>query len=126
MLQRYRETDLATATPEMLVVRLYDGAMRFAHQARAHVDAGRAPERARALSRALAIVSELQAVLDHERGGEIARNLHALYDFVTDRLVAANLEERGEPIDQAVGILETLAEGWREIAANPPSRGAAP
>ena len=125
MLERYRQTDVTTTSPVGLIVKLYDGAMRFSLQARGHIEEGRVAERARALSRALAIVNELQCALDLEKGGEIGQNLHDLYDFVSGRLVAANLEGRAEAIDEAVGVLETLADAWRQIAANPPPAGGA-
>jgi flagellar protein FliS len=117
MLHRYQETDIGTASPEALIVKLYDGALRFAGQARIHLQEGRVAERAQALSKALAIVSELQCALDHDKGGEIARNLDDLYDFVTGRLVEANVDGRIEAIDEALGVLETLAEAWREVVA---------
>ena len=116
MLNRYRQVDISTASPVMLVVKLYEGAIRQATEARVHAEASRIPERARAIGKALAIVGELQSSLDLERGGEVGENLHNLYGFVTDRLLDANLNGHTESIDEAVGVLSTLVEGWREIA----------
>jgi len=118
---RYREMEIRTASPEMLVVKMYEGAIRFALQAREHHEAGRVAERGRAISRALAVVGELQQSLDHEAGGEIAGNLEVLYVFVCDRLLEANVSSDMAPLDHAVGVLERLLSGWREIAKNPPS-----
>lgn len=120
MLHRYHETAVNTASPETLIVQLYEGAIRFAHQARGHMEAEHAADRARAISRAVAIVNELQRVLDLEQGGEIARNLYGLYDFVGDRLVSANVDGRIESIDEAIGVLSTLVDAWREIAGHAP------
>lgn len=119
MLERYREMEITTASPEMLVVKLYEGAVRNALQAREHVEAGRSADRSRTLSKAIAIVSELQRVLDVEQGGEIGQNLYDLYDFVITRLVDANLEDRIDCIDEAVGVLSTLEGAFREIAKGP-------
>ena len=82
-------------------------------------------KRGAAISRALAIVAELQQSLDIEAGGEIARNLRALYFFVTDRLLEANVTNRVEALDEAIGVLETLYEAWSEIAAKGLGRVAA-
>lgn len=121
---RYREMDITTASPETLVVRLYEGAIRNARSALAHQQAGRVAERGRAISRAVAIVSELSSALDMERGGEIARNLSGLYAFVNEQLVQANLEGRGDRIEDALRILDILAEAWVEVARLAGSRRA--
>ncbi len=114
--QRYQEMDISTASPETLVVKLYEGAMRNARHALVCHGEGRIADRGRALSKAMAIVSELASALDMERGGEIASSLDALYAFVNEQLLEANL--RGEPrhIDDALRVLGILNEAWVEIA----------
>ncbi len=119
---RYREMEIRTATPEMLIVKLYEGAMRFITVARdAHLT-GRLQERGNAISRTLAIVAELQQSLNMEAGGEISRNLDALYIFMTDRLLEANVKGRVEALDEVNNVLAELHAGWVEIARNPPDR----
>ena len=110
---------IETASPEELVVRMYEGAIRQARTAREAHLAGKIAERGKALSRALAIVGELRGALDLERGGEIARNLRGLYGFVWDRLLEANLSGRVEAVDEAVDVLERLLGAWQEIASRP-------
>jgi flagellar protein FliS len=116
---RYREMEIRTATPEMVIVKLYEGALRFIRAARSHQEAGYIAGRATSIAKALAIVNELQHSLNLERGGEIARNLDSLYFFVTDRLIEANLRGTVAPLDVAAGILSTLNEAWVEIARRP-------
>ena len=113
---RYQEMDVATASPETLIVKLYDGAIRHARVAKEHHEAGRIGERGLAISKSLAIVSELMNALDFERGGEVATNLRALYEFVTNRLLEANMHGRGQAIDEAVSVLARVNEAWSEIA----------
>lgn len=116
MLDQYRETEIRTASPEMLVVKMYEGAIRFARQAIDMNESGRLVERGNALSRCMAIVSELRNSLDHEQGAEIAANLERLYNFVSERLLDANLQGRSESIQEAVRVLEVLLSAWVEIA----------
>lgn len=111
--------EIRTATPEMVVVKLYEGALRFIRVARTHQEAGNIAGRASSIAKALAIVNELQHSLNLEVGGEIARNLDALYFFVTDRLLEANLRGTVAPLDAASGVLSTLNEAWVEIARRP-------
>jgi len=122
MIDRYREMDVMTASPTTLVVKLYEGALRNALQARLRIEAGSIAERAQSIHKALAIVGELQGSLDFEQGGEIAVQLHDLYSFINQRLLEANLNASTQAIDDAVRVLETLLEGWQEIARNPGPR----
>lgn len=116
MLDQYREMEIRTASPEMLVVKMYEGALRFARQAIEFNEAGRVAERGKALSRCMAIVSELRNSLDHDSGEEIAGNLERLYNFVSDRLLDGNLRGRSESIQEAVDTLVILHGAWVEIA----------
>ncbi len=117
--------EIRTASPEKLVVLLYEGALRQARGARDAHEQGDVGRRGAAISRSLAIVAELQQSLDLEAGGEIARNLRALYFFVTDRLLEANVTNRMEALEEAIGVLETLHEAWAEIAEKGLGREAA-
>ncbi len=78
---RYTEMQIRTASREMLIVKLYEGAMRFIRVARDAHNCGCVQDRGNGISRALAIVAELQQSLNLEVGGEVARNLDALYEF---------------------------------------------
>ena len=116
---RYREMEIRTATPEIIIVKLYEGALRLIRAARTHQEAGHIAGRASSIAKALAIVNALQHSLNLERGGEIAHNLDSLYFFVTDRLLEANLRGSIAPLDVAASILSTLNEAWVEIARRP-------
>ncbi|MEZ5366938.1 MAG: flagellar export chaperone FliS [Bryobacterales bacterium] len=73
-------------------------------------------ERNRAIARASEIVIELQSSLDLEQGGEVATNLERLYEYVQHRLAAAMAERSDEPLAETIGLLKTLAEGWRDAS----------
>lgn len=116
MANPYVEMNIRTANPLQLVVQMYDGALRFVHQAQEHQRAGRVRERGEALSRALAIVHELRCSLDLSRGAEAASNLEALYVFAGEQLVEANLQGSPACCDAVVAVLEPLRQAWVEIA----------
>jgi flagellar protein FliS len=115
----YLQTQVQSRTPLELVVMLYDGAIRFTSEARAAIVARDVARRGNAVSRAMAILSELQSTLDLEKGGEIAANLDKLYTFVRDRLVDASIKQDVRPVDEALKVLTTLREGWSGISASP-------
>lgn len=115
--------EIKTATPEMVIVKLYEGALRFLRQARDAQEAGQVAARATAIAKTLAIVNELQQSLNLEQGGDIARNLDSLYFYVTDRLLEANVRGTVQPLDEASGVLSTLNEAWVEISKRPAGEG---
>jgi flagellar protein FliS len=114
----YRQSSVLTATPGQLVVMLYDGCLRFLHQA---AYAMREGDRLRAgdrLRRAEAIVGELLVTLDHEQGGEIAVRLQAIYVFARRQLVEARREQDAAMVDAVAGLLAELRGSWAQIAGS--------
>ena len=86
-LNAYRRTEVQSRTPLELVVMLYDGALRFAVQARDAILQRDLHARREATSRLLAIVAELQNTLDLEQGGEVAATLDDLYGYMSRRVL---------------------------------------
>jgi flagellar protein FliS len=115
---RYLETKILTAEPVELVRMLYRGALEAAGAARQHLRDGAIRERSREISRALSIIDELARSLDHQYGGEISRNLSALYAYLQTRLVDANVGQVDAPLAEVEQILATLLEGWSAISVS--------
>ena len=86
------EVGVMSASPQALVVMLYDGAIKAIALARAEMLRKDFAAKGEQLSKAIGIIDEgLNASLDLEAGGEIALNLAALYDYMTRQLMVANL-----------------------------------
>ena len=127
-LTTYQRTQVQSRTPLELVVMLYDGALKFLHQAREAIERGDIAARREASSRAITIISELQSTLNMEQGGELAQRLDELYAYVNARIIAAAAENHVGPIDDATRVLNVLRDSWVAIAtpaAEAPVRGAA-
>ncbi|MFA5907774.1 MAG: flagellar export chaperone FliS [Vicinamibacterales bacterium] len=118
-LNAYRQTEAQSRTPLELVVMLYDGALRFLAVAHDAVQRRDIPARRDAISRALAIISELQSTLDLERGGVVAADLDNLYAYITKRVMEAAAKNDTAPLDDARRLLETLRDAWQTIAVSP-------
>jgi flagellar protein FliS len=112
----YRESAVLTATPEQLVVMLYDGANRFLMQSAVAMRDGRAGLAGEKLRRAEAIIDELLATLDMSVG-DIAQRLQALYVFFKDHLTAARLEQSADKVDEVAGLMRELRSAWAGEAA---------
>jgi flagellar protein FliS len=114
--QTYYQTQIQSQSPIELVVMLYDGALRFMRAAAEAIEKRDLAGKRDAMSRAMAIVSELQSSLNLAAGGDIAKNLDALYAYVTGRLIEANINNTVEPLHESVKLMATLREGWLQIA----------
>jgi flagellar protein FliS len=111
----YRDQAVLTATPEQLVVMLYDGANRFLTQSAIAMRDGRVGLAGEKLRRAEAIIDELLATLDMTVG-DIAERLQALYLFFKDHLMGARLNQDASKIDEVARLMRELRSAWGQIA----------
>jgi flagellar secretion chaperone FliS len=108
----YLEERILSADPLELVHVLYQAAMRAVRKARGHVAAREIAQRARSINQAYRVLSELNRSLDHQRGGDLSRQLARVYGYMMRRLIEANRRQSDEPLAEVLGLLATLAEGW--------------
>jgi flagellar secretion chaperone FliS len=114
--QAYTESSVMTASPEQLVVMLYDGVVRFLHQSGVAMRAGNREQARDRMRRAEAIIDELNLSLDMSYG-QIPENLRLIYLFCKRQLVKANLESDPRLIDAVGRLLGDLRDSWATIAA---------
>ncbi len=114
--QAYRESSVMTATPEQLVVMLYDGALRFLRQAEIGLAEGAWVHANERLSRAEAIVDELLATLNME-AGELSTRLQAIYVFCKRLLIEARVERSPAKVTNVIRLLADLREAWAQLAS---------
>lgn len=112
----YLETRILSASPVELINILYEYAAMSVQDARECLAKRDVAGRAQAISKAIAIIGELESSLDHQQGGEIAGNLGKLYRYMRDRLTHANLRQEDQPLAEVEALLKTLGEGWKEIS----------
>ncbi len=110
----YLENRILSADPLELVRLLYQAAIAGVREARERLAAGEIAARSRAISKTCEIVIELNAALDHARGGAISSRLAALYQYMLNRLLDANLQQADAPLAEVLGLLTTLAEAWEQ------------
>lgn len=123
------ETGITSASPHKLIVMLYDGALVALLGAKTNIAAGNIAAKGSAISKAISIIDNgLRASLDKNAGGEIAANLDALYDYMSRRLLHANLKNDVTIIDEVHGLLADLRGAWLEIGdkVQQPQQAAAP
>ena len=106
-------TEVKTATPQKLQLLLIEGALRLANRARQFWQQGRNDRAIRALLNAQAIVAHMLAVIDHEAGGDLAKRVSAVYEFIFRSLVKAGHRHDEKSLGDAIRILEIERETWR-------------
>ncbi|KRB93313.1 flagellar export chaperone FliS [Noviherbaspirillum sp. Root189] len=114
------ETGVASASPHKLVVMLFDGAMVAVSSALHQMQAGDIPNKGKSISKAISIIENgLRASLDKKVGGEIALNLDALYEYMANRLVIANLKNQPQALEEVHQLLKGLKDAWESITPAP-------
>jgi len=114
------ETGVMAASPHNLITMLFDGALVAVASAHQHMKAGHIQDKGLAISRAIMIINDgLRASLDKKAGGEIAQNLDALYAYLGNRLLEANLRNQLDTLDEVERLLKELKGAWDAIDARP-------
>ena len=114
---QYLANQIASASPEQLLLMFYDGAIRFTSLAMKAIEANDIPRRTYYINKASAIVAELDATLDRNQDANLAENLDALYAYMLNEYMNANRDNDVEPLKVIVKMLKELRETWAEAAA---------
>jgi flagellar secretion chaperone FliS len=117
----YTEASVMTASPERLVVMLYDGAIRFLHQSAAALRAGKRDVARERLRRAQDIIDELTRSLDF-RQGEIAFGLRNIYGFCSRHMIESTLNADPDGYEKVAELLSGLRESWAAIESSSQER----
>ncbi|SDZ76080.1 flagellar protein FliS [Desulfuromusa kysingii] len=111
---QYQNNQILSASPEQILIMLYDGAIRFCRQAQLAMEQENRKVQAEKISRAMAIVCEFSNTLNHEVGGDIAADLDGLYGFMSRELTRANLQNDRKALETVENLLTGLRETWVE------------
>ena len=110
------ETGVMAASPHRLITMLFDGALTQLSLALQFMKMGDIAKKGLAISRAIQLIdSGLRASLNKEQGGAIADNLDALYGYMTECLLTANLKNQPELLVEVQALLTDLRSTWQAI-----------
>ena len=111
---QYQQNQVLSASPEQILLMLYDGAIRFTRQAIYGMEEDNLALFHHGIKKSLAIITEFSNSLDHAIGGEIAEGLDALYHFMIKELTLANLHKDIEKLRVVDSLLTDLRATWGE------------
>ena len=118
-LDSYRKHGLSlaadSADPHTLIDMLFERALSRLATARGLMQRGRNHEKGEHVSGVTGIITALQTFLDHEKGGALARNLDALYDYMMRRLIHANVHNDLAALEEVTSLLKEIRSGWQGI-----------
>ncbi|WP_442769997.1 flagellar export chaperone FliS [Zoogloea ramigera] len=113
------ETGVSTADPHKLILMHFEGALLQIGTAAIALENKDVPGKGMAISKAIEIIlNGLKVSLDYEAGGELAQRLGALYDYMTQRLLYANLHNSRPAMDEVTQLLTDLKSAWEAIGAS--------
>lgn len=111
------EVAVETASPHKLILMLFDGAVAAINIAKFEMASGEIAKKGASISKAIDIITNgLRASLDMEAGGELAGRLAALYEYMAQRLLFANLKNSTATLDEVLELLISLRSAWEQIA----------
>lgn len=118
----YLEKEVLQASPIDQILLLYNKAITLIKNVKQILDKDNlllTPEeikfKAEAISKATDILIYLRSVIDHERGGEIAKNLDVIYEILIDELMTFTFKNDKKILDDTIHILDNLRKAWQDI-----------
>lgn len=119
--EQYRKvgatSSILEADPHKLVQLLLEGAGTRLRLAMACLERGDQAGKGKAVARTCDIIGHLAGTLDMEKGGEIAQNLAALYDYIQLRITQGNLDNDRGAFQEALELIGQIESAWSGMQA---------
>lgn len=106
---------VAFADPHSLITQMFEGALKRIAQAKGAIERKMIAEKGENIGKAIAIIGSLKGCLDHEKGGELSRNLSDLYEYMNLRLAEANINNDIAKLDEVARLLNEIKGAWVQV-----------
>jgi flagellar protein FliS len=113
-LGQYKKTSVETASREQILLMLYQAAIKNCKKAMESIDQKNVAKKGEYIGKLQDIIVELSNSLDFEVGGDVAKELNSLYDYMMFATTQANIKIDKQPLEGVLRVLNTLYEGWSE------------
>ena len=105
-IKQYQASNINTATPEKLMILLFDGALQFLQKAKTAI--------AENIEGARKIIRELMRTIDLENGNKVSKQLFKLYNKMAMNLIKANVQRNSAKIDEVIEDLTNIRWGFQK------------
>ena len=113
-IKQYQTSNITTATPEKLMIMLFDGAVQFLQKAKTAIEEKNIPERTTNIDGARKILRELMRTIDLENGNDVSKQLFRLYNKMAMKLIKANVSRNVALIDEVINDLVNIRWGFQK------------
>ncbi|RJQ51090.1 MAG: flagellar export chaperone FliS [Desulfobacteraceae bacterium] len=111
----YRKNDVITADSKTLVVMCYDALITNLKLAKVKYSEKEYEAKEKAVTKSMNVITALMEALDFAKGGQIAKNLDAIYSYMLRRITYADVNKDMAVFDELIRIAEELGGAWKEI-----------
>ncbi len=116
---------VADASPTRLVQIMFEQILAHLAAARGAMEriqgnrpVGEVVAKSNAISKAMALISQLNGTLDMDRGGQVASNLRSLYEYMIQRMTLANATNDPRIAAEIAGLVGEIKSGWDQIVTD--------
>ena len=113
-IKQYQTNNITTATPEKLMIMLFDGAVQFLQKAKSAIEEKNLKERSTNIEGARKIIRELMRTIDLENGNDVSKSLFRLYNKMAMKLIKANVSRNAQLIDEVIEDLTNVRWGFQK------------
>ena len=113
-IKQYQTSNITTATPEKLMILLFDGAIQFLQKAKKAISESNYKERSENIDGARKIIRELMRTIDLENGNDVSKQLFKLYNRMAMNLIKANVQRNSAKIDEVIEDLTNIRWGFQK------------
>ena len=113
-IKQYQASNVNTATPEKLMIMMFDGALQFLQKAKVAIAEGNLKERSQNIDGARKIIRELMRTIDLENGNDVSKQLFKLYNKMAMNLIKANVQRNAALIDIVIEDISNIRWGFQK------------
>lgn len=113
-IKQYQASNVNTATPEKLMILLFDGALQFLQKAKTAIAENNIKERSENIDGARKILRELMRTIDLENGNDVSKSLFRLYNKMAMNLIKANVQRNVAKIDEVITDITNIRWGFQK------------
>ncbi|MBU8731782.1 flagellar export chaperone FliS [Cytobacillus firmus] len=111
--QSYQQNSVNTASPGELTLMLYNGCLKFIHQAKKAIMDKNIEAKNTNIQKAQNIIQELMVTLNMDV--EVSQNMMSLYDYMNRRLMEANIKNDTGILDEVEGLVTEFRDTWKDV-----------
>lgn len=109
----YKQNSVTTASPGELTLMLYNGCIKFIHQAKKAIEVKNIEARNKYVQKAQAILNELMATLNMDI--PISKEMFNLYDYMYHQLTQANIKNDVAILDEVESLVVEFRDTWKQV-----------